>query len=46
VHCESRVAVAVACVQFGKAGRRTSAVGTRYQRTDEGQQSEKTKCVL
>jgi hypothetical protein len=36
VHCESRVAVAVARGQFGNLVRGTSAVGTRYQRAGEG----------
>jgi hypothetical protein len=35
-HCEPRVAVAVAREQFGKPGKGTSAVGSRYQRTGEG----------
>jgi hypothetical protein len=45
VHCESRIAIAVARGQFGKSGRETSAVGIRYQKTGDGQQTEKTQCV-
>jgi hypothetical protein len=38
VHCESRVAMAVARMQFGnpKEGERSSSVGSRYQRAGEG----------
>jgi hypothetical protein len=36
VHCESRDAVAVTLGPSGNQGRRTSAVGSRYQRTGEG----------
>jgi hypothetical protein len=36
VHCESKAAAAVGWGQFGNPGRRTSAVGSRYQRTCEG----------
>jgi hypothetical protein len=39
VHCESRVAVAMAW------GKEMSAVGSRYQRTGEGHQTGKTQCV-
>jgi hypothetical protein len=45
VHCESGVVVAVAREQFGKPGSETSAVGSRYQRTSEGQQTKKTQCL-
>jgi hypothetical protein len=42
---ESRVAVAVTCEQFENPGRGMSTVGSRYQTTGEGQQTEKTQCV-
>jgi hypothetical protein len=44
VHCESRVAVAVAWGQFWNSERIMSAVGSQYQRTGEGQKAEKTQC--
>jgi hypothetical protein len=39
VHYESGVAVIVGQEQFGNPGRGTSAVGSWYQRTGEGQQT-------
>jgi hypothetical protein len=32
--------------QFGNPGKETFAVGSRYQRTGVGQQTERRKCVL
>jgi hypothetical protein len=46
VHCESRLAVAVALGHFSNPGSVTSAVENRYQRTGEGQQDGKTQCVF
>jgi hypothetical protein len=40
-----RVTVAVGWGQFRNPGRGTSAVGTRYQRTGVGQQTEGTRCM-
>jgi hypothetical protein len=45
VHCESRVAAAVAWEQFENTGKRTSAVGNWYQGTGEEQLTEKMKFV-
>jgi hypothetical protein len=42
---DSSELVAVVREQFGNPGRGTSVVGSLYQRTGEGQQSEKTKCI-
>jgi hypothetical protein len=41
----SRVALAVGLGQFGNPGRGTSAVGSQYSRTGEGQQTKRTKCM-
>jgi hypothetical protein len=41
VNCESRVAEVVARGQFGNKIKGAYAVGSRYQRTGEGQQTEK-----
>jgi hypothetical protein len=43
VHCESSVAVSVGPGQLGNPGRRTSAVGSRYQSTSKEQQT-KSAC--
>jgi hypothetical protein len=43
VHCESRVAVAVAWGQLENPGRGISIVGSRYQRTCEEQQTKRTQ---
>jgi hypothetical protein len=42
---ESRAAIAVEWGQFGNSGKGTFAIRNRYQRTGEGQQTGKTKCV-
>jgi hypothetical protein len=44
VHCESRAAIAVEWGQFGNSGRKTSTVGSRYQRTGVEQHTKKTQC--
>jgi hypothetical protein len=45
MHCGSRIAGAVAWGQFRNPGRKMLAVGSWYQRTGEGQQTEKPKRV-
>jgi hypothetical protein len=44
VHCESKVAAAVAQGQFGNPGRGIAVV-SQYKRTGVGQQTERTRCV-
>jgi hypothetical protein len=43
--CELRVAVVVGRAQFGNSGKGTSAVGSRYHTTGDGQLTNKTQCV-
>jgi hypothetical protein len=43
LHSELRFAVAMSRGQFGNPGRRTSAVGTRYQKNGVGQHTERTQ---